>query len=238
MNRFTLKDLAKTILQDKKKPLTSLEIWKFATEKGLDKKYNFIGKDPWNTISRKVKNDISENDNSPFILIQSRPVKFYLKTLGSEQEIGKIVQKGKEEIEEEPATKYSEEDLYSLLAYFCDSINILPKTIRHQKSSRKTYAQWLHPDIVGAYFPIKRWNREVVELSKTLGELGVRLFSFEVKKNLGFYNLRESFFQAVSNSSWANEGYLVAAEINQDEDFLTEMKRLSNAFGIGLIRGC
>jgi uncharacterized protein len=27
-------------------------------------------------------------------------------------------------------------------------------------------------------------------------------------------NLREVFFQAVSNSSWANEGYLEAAEID------------------------
>jgi hypothetical protein len=33
-----------------------------------------------------------------------------------------------------------------------------------------------------------------------------------MKKELNFSNLRESYFQAVSNSSWANEGYLVTAE--------------------------
>ena len=45
-------------------------------------------------------------------------------------------------------------------------------------------------------------------------------------------NYRESFFQAVSNSSWANEGYLVAAEIIQDDELLSELECLSIAFGI------
>jgi len=57
-----------------------------------------------------------------------------------------------------------------------------------------------------------------------------------MKKELNFNNLRESYFQAVSNSSWANEGYLVAAEIETDEEFLQEIKRLTNSFGIGIIK--
>ena len=44
-----------------------------------------------------------------------------------------------------------------------------------------------------------------------------------------------SFFQAVSNSSWANEGYLAAAEISIDEEFRDELLRLSSSFGIGII---
>ena len=65
--------------------------------------------------------------------------------------------------------------------------------------------------------------------------MNVRLYSFELKRELNFTNLREAFFQAVSNSSWAHEGYLCAAEISEDDDFLSEIKRLSNSFGIGLI---
>ena len=38
---------------------------------------------------------------------------------------------------------------------------------------------------------------------------------------------------ALSNSSWANYGYLVTFEINEDLD--EEMKLLNNAFGIGII---
>ena len=46
---------------------------------------------------------------------------------------------------------------------------------------------------------------------------------------------RESFFQAVSNSSWAHRGYLVAAEIAEDDDLLAELDRLASSFGIGII---
>ncbi len=49
-------------------------------------------------------------------------------------------------------------------------------------------------------------------------------------------NLREAFFQAVSNSSWANESYLVAAKISDGQDFLSELKRLSSSFNIGVIK--
>jgi len=67
--------------------------------------------------------------------------------------------------------------------------------------------------------PFGDWRDEVVEVSSLLGNTAVRLFSFELKRELSFSNLREAFFQAVSNSSWANEGYLVAVEIDKDEDF-------------------
>ena len=57
-----------------------------------------------------------------------------------------------------------------------------------------------------------------------------------MKKTLNFTNLREYYFQAVSNSSWANEGYIVALDIDEDDSFLAELKRLNNAFGIGVIK--
>jgi hypothetical protein len=48
--------------------------------------------------------------------------------------------------------------------------------------------------------------------------------------------LRQYFFQAVSNSSWANEGYLVCLKIDEDLEFKNELQRLTNAFGIGVIK--
>lgn len=48
--------------------------------------------------------------------------------------------------------------------------------------------------------------------------------------------MRECYFQAVSNSSWANEGYLVALNINDDPILIDEIRRLNNAFGIGIIK--
>ena len=62
-----------------------------------------------------------------------------------------------------------------------------------------------------------------------------KIFSFEIKKELLLSNLKEFFFQAVSNSSWANEGYLVAFNVEKDGDLMREAGRLCNSFGIGII---
>ena len=115
-------------------------------------------------------------------------------------------------------------------------MRIYTKTIFHEKTKKKGYAQWLHPDMVGVYFPIDEWREEVLDFSREFGSPIIKLYSFEIKRELGFHNLRESFFQTVSNSSWANEGYVVAASIEGSEEFSLELKRLSTSFGIGVIR--
>ena len=69
-----------------------------------------------------------------------------------------------------------------------------------------------------------------------LKENACKLFSFELKIEIDYSNLREAFFQAVSNSSWANEGYLVALRYSEDSSLIDEMRRLNNSFGIGFIR--
>ena len=89
--------------------------------------------------------------------------------------------------------------------------------------------------MVGFYLPIDDWNEKLIEFSKVTDRAAVRLYSFEIKKSVNRGNYRECFFQAVSNSSWANEGYLVASSIEQRDDLLSELERLSSSFGIGLI---
>ncbi len=64
----------------------------------------------------------------------------------------------------------------------------------------------------------------------------VKIFSFELKKELTFTNLRQYYLQAVSNSSWAHEGYLVVGNLAENSDLIDELRRLNNAFGIGLIK--
>ena len=75
-----------------------------------------------------------------------------------------------------------------------------------------------------------------MKLQTSLNVNSIKLFSFEMKKNIDYSNLRQYFFQAVSNSSWANEGYLVCLKIDEDPNFRNELQRLSNAFGIGIIK--
>ena len=135
------------------------------------------------------------------------------------------------------------EILHPLLAYyvyanpsFSRGKSIFSKTIFHENSRKKGYNEWLHPDIVGVYLPIDDWKKEVIKFNQLLDNNSIRLFSFELKKSLSKANYRESFFQTVSNSSWAHEGYLVAAEISKDEDLLSELERLSASFGVGIIQ--
>lgn len=236
MKKLTFKELAKKILEEEKRPLTVEEIWEIAQKKGYDKLCSSQGKTPWRSIGAQIYLDMRDNPKSPFVKIDSKPRKFFLKGLVSETELREIEEREKGKIEEPKKLKYRERELHPFLTYFAYTyMGVYTKTIYHEKSKRK-YAQWLHPDIVGIYFPIEEWESEVLDFAKEIGSPSVILYSFEIKIEIGFHNLRESFFQAVSNSSWANEGYLVTANIDQDDELMAELRRLSAAFGIGVIK--
>lgn len=228
---MTFFELAEKVLREAQRPLTPEEIWRIAQEKGYADQVGSQGKTPWRTVAAGLYVEIRDNPQSPFIKASQRPTRFALKEFS-----GTVV------ITESPVvapkkTPYKERDLHPFLTYFLYSYqNIYTKTIYHEESSKDRYSQWLHPDMVGVYFPLETWVPEVLEIAREVGSLGLNLFSYELKRELTFSNLRESFFQAVSNSSWAHQGYLVAAEIAQDNDFVLELKRLSNAFGIGIIK--
>jgi len=237
MKKLTFLELAKKILREEKKPMTVEEIWKITQKKGCDALVTTKGKTPWLTIAAQIYVDMRDNDDSPFIKIDSKPRKFFLKELATEENLKKIREREEKVVEIPAKTKYSERELHPFLTYYAYAyIRVYTKTIKHEGSSRKIYAQWLHPDLVGVYFPIDEWVTEVLDFGMAVGSRLVKLYSFEMKKELTFSNIRESFFQTVSNSSWANEGYLVAPKISQDEEFMSELKRLSTSFGIGIIK--
>lgn len=237
MGEFSFYELAKLVIEEEKRPLSVEEMWSIAIQKGHDLKVGTKSKTPWTSISARIYVDMRDNKNSPFIKASSHPIKFYLKSLLKEK---KVEDFSHEELESEnipSKSTYSEKDLHPFLTYFASSyLKAFTKTINHSSSSRKEFGEWVHPDIAGWFFPIEDWDNEVYELSSKVGNNAIKLYSFELKKSLTFSNLREAFFQTVSNSSWANEGYLVSAEISKDEDFQQELKRLSTAFGIGVIK--
>lgn len=94
--------------------------------------------------------------------------------------------------------------------------------------------KWLYPDIVAIEALTSGMNKEVVGALQHSGERRARLWSFEVKRLLNRSNVREAYFQAVSNSSWASFGYLVTPEI-EGADTLREIQMLYAVHGIGLI---
>jgi hypothetical protein len=229
---ITYLQLAKKVLLEEKRPMSTAEIWKIAVEKGQDKLVGSTGKTPWASLGALLYVDARDNANSEFKSIGARPKLFLLKSQENLVDENTDTQPVKEQ-----KTPYLEKDLHPLMVYYgFIYLKAYLQTIHHNKSNKKEFGEWVHPDIVGCYYPFTDWDEDVVYVSNLLSNSAIKLYSFELKRELNFRNLRESFFQAVSNSSWANEGYLVAAEIEKDEDFISELTRLSSAFGIGVIK--
>ncbi|MDV2686482.1 HTH domain-containing protein [Alkalihalophilus lindianensis] len=234
---ISFKQLAYKILKETERPMSPSEIWNYTKQRNFQDLVQSKGKTPERTIGAQIYVDIKNNAESPFLKIEeAKPRKFFLKELANELELQKIRESEVEDIEQPAQTTFNERDLHPFLTYFADTfMNVHTKTIYHERSKKSNYAQWLHPDIVGVNLPIGEWNSEVLEFGMKFGSQLVKIYSFELKKELTFSNLRESFFQTVSNSSWANEGYLVASKVSKDDEFLNELKRLSTAFGIGIV---
>lgn len=237
-------DLAVEVLEQVPQPMVYNEIWQTAVKRGLDAKLGPTGKTPWQSLGARLFLDVRDNENSKFIKVGARPARFFLKSRKDEikpDTVDKIeIAESKQSAKQ---SGYNERDLHPLLTYYANSNpsfnrgrSIYTKTIFHEKSTKGGYNSWIHPDMVGFYLPVDDWQTKVIEFNRLSDNNSLRLFSFEIKKGLSRANYRESYFQAVSNSSWAHEGYLVAVEIKQDDEFLAELERLASSFGIGIIQ--
>lgn len=236
---MTFLELAERVLREEKKPLTANEIWKIGEDKGYANQLNSQGKTPWATLGAQIYVNERDNSKTPFAVVGKRPKRFYLKEQAGLFDLDLIENSDdtSEKAIEPISKKYLEKDLHPFLAQFAYyHLKCYTKTINHSKSKKKEYGEWVHPDIVGCNFPIGDWSPEVLNLSSAVGNNSIKIISFELKRDLNLGKLRENFFQTVSNSSWANESYLVAAEISNNEDFLNELTRLSTSFGIGVIK--
>ena len=240
---YSFLDLAYHALKQAVKPLTYQEVWQEGEEKKLTANLETGGRTPWQTLGARLYVDIRDNNDSKFIGVGKRPMRFFLKEREAELPPDAVEKIEREEIKKpEKKTEYHERDLHPLLTYFAYAnpvFNrgrpILTKTISHEKSARSGYNEWIHPDMVGFYLPLEDWKANVIGLNRLCDNNSLKLYSFEIKKSLHKGNYRESYFQAVSNSSWAHEGYLVAADVRQDDDLLAELERLASSFGIGIM---
>lgn len=218
------------------------EIFKKACEMGLDKECNDGKILPHSLGSQLGEHDIS-NDKKQFYVARKEGGAFFYWLKSREREFPpQKTPDAKEEDDEQieySDTAEKEKDLHPLLVKFLDTdlnFKLLCKTIRHEECKKGKGGQnkWNYPDIVGVYFPYNKYKGETLKFLHHTGQEKHKLFSFELKKELSFSNLKESYFQAVSNSTWANEGYLVVKNIK--EDVLDELRRLNQSFGIGVIK--
>jgi uncharacterized protein len=243
--KYTFLDFAEDILKSVPKPLTFQEMWAVGKDSEFISKLTITGKTPWQTLAARLFVDVRDNSSSRFVKVGKDPARFFLLSRKSELTPEDLVTTNSNSTS--PAHKdntigFHERKLHPLLAYFAftnTSFNrgrqIYTKTIFHEISKHNSLNEWIHPDMVGFYSPVDDWNDKLLEFNKVTEKSAIRLYSFEIKKHINRGNYRECFFQAVSNSSWANEGYLVACSVQQQDDLLSELERLSASFGIGLI---
>lgn len=239
---YTFLDLAEEVLGKAKIPLTCREIWEKALEFGLDKRLQSIGRTPQKSLEARLYVN-ARDQKSVFKIASKKPTKFWLRSREKEldsKELQESIQLQNQKEEKANQKNYCERDLHPLLVKFLkesEEFDLYCKTILHEKSARQTSGKnrWIHPDIVGVHFPFA-FQKQTKELLRNIAQTPYRLYSFELKIRIDFSNLRECYFQAVSNSSWANEGYLVVLECDESKEFMDELWRLSNAFGIGIIQ--
>ena len=230
---YTFLQLAEATLKQAGVPLSAEEIWKKAAEYNIQSQCASSGLTPWRSISAQIYVNMKEHENSIFYIASQRPTRFALHnitTTTSNSIVSPVINQN-----------FHERDLHPLLSTYVfgdKHFRCYTKTIYHEKSDRKPKGKnkWLHPDIVGVYFPFNDYTASTVSLLDTFSASVIKLYSFEMKIKITLSNLREYYFQAVSNSSWANEGYLVALDYEDSDDLIDEMRKLSVAFGIGFIK--
>ncbi|WRC92128.1 COG2958 family protein [Helicobacter pylori] len=221
-------------------PIRPTEVYDKAKElfeKGeITNMFDCGGKTPHQSVSSYIYTALSKGEELPFKKVREKPTLIALKSVANESVLSA------EKISA-PSVKIARErglhPFLTYMAFYNENLKCYTKTIFHEESlkSSKGMDRWLYPDMVGVRFLHAEWSNEnLIAFSKKFDTLPVKLVSFELKKEISVLNCRECYFQAISNSSWANEGYLVGRHIDTHNPQLMDLlKRLHASFGIGVI---
>ncbi|GAA7600542.1 COG2958 family protein [Helicobacter pylori] len=232
--------IIQSVLEVIKEPIKVTEIYDKAKElfeKGeIESMFDYGGNTPDQSVSAVIYTALSKGEELPFFKVQEKPTLIALKDASKEPVLNALKPSA-------PGVKIvHERDLHPFLTYmafFNENLKCYTKTIFHEGSlkSPKGMDRWLYPDMVGVRFlHAELSNENLIAFSKKFDTLPVKLVSFELKKEISVNNCRECYFQAISNSSWANEGYLVGHHIDtHDPKLMDLLKRLHASFGIGVI---
>lgn len=240
---MTIKEAVLKSLED----IQTLTDYKVVTDHIKNKNYYDFGdaKTPRATVSAQLGDYIRWGDTRVKRVKKAGAYFYYLTKNESSIDIellsgdNKIVDQSEVKIVHERKISkiktYDERSLHKLLSSFLKNENIYSKTIFHEQSTNKDSNQiWTHPDMVGIQF-LNLQTKTSQNFVKSINKVDAfKMSSYEIKKEINTDSeLKKAFFQSVSNSSWANYGYLVAFEFS--DSLNEEMARLNQSFGIGII---
>lgn len=224
---MTIKEAILQVLEDNKGSYTYKSVLELINKKNYIDWSN--AQTPADTVSALLGRLINNNDTRIKRVKGKRGYEYYWSAYESELNLPEVIAQKKTSI------RFKERDLHKLLSSYLKSLNIHTKTITHQKSTSKDdHQKWIHPDMVGIEFLDLKNPKSNALLKLVHPDNAFDLISFEIKREIKTdYELKKCFFQAVSNSSWANQGFLVAFDISHN--LMDEMERLNESFGIGVI---
>ena len=228
---MSLKDVCFKALEILEKPVSRTEVTDYILKNNLHDFSNT--KKPTASVSAQLGNFIRKGDSRVGRYKNDGVYLYYLTK--NEQTLKFDIQHKSEQQPTQNTTKtFYERDLHILLSTFLSSKNIHTKTIFHEQNNQNDKNQiWTNPDIVGVEFA--EFSDTTEQFLKVIDTNEMfKLYSYEIKRELNSDNeLKKAYFQAVSNSSWASYGYLVAFNINTN--LHKECQRLNKSFGIGII---
>ena len=230
---MTVKEAILRSLEDLGRLCSSNEVYKHVISKKYYDTTRWTQATPISVVAATLGNFIREGDTRVKRIKEKGTYLYYLTK--NEQNIEIKEESSIESKKREVKKTFEERDLHKLLSTYLKSIGVYSKTILHESSNRKDDNQiWTHPDMIGIRY-LNLQTKTSQNFLKAINQIDTfKINSYELKKEINNDSeLKKAYFQAVSNSSWANYGYLVAFEIS---DSLTdELERLNQSFGIGVI---
>ncbi|MES2554987.1 MAG: hypothetical protein V4604_02500 [Bacteroidota bacterium] len=234
IKEMTIKQAIIKSLDDLKNLTTANEIYDHIVK---NKYYLFGAKNPMGVMSGNLRLLIKIGDSRvKRIKVAGRTYKYYLTKYEQSLLTNQLDNTNNTDFQKSRKKDFHERDLHKLLVTFLKSTYTYSRTIFHEQSSnsKDSHQKWIHPDLVGINFLMLQSKINQTFLKAINRRDTFKISSYEIKKEINSdYDLKKFFFQTVSNSSWANYGYLVAFDISNN--LIDEMERLNQSFGIGII---
>ncbi len=130
----------------------------------------------------------------------------------------------------------------AMVQRYLEAAGQFPFTFEQSFSNDAQANRWRVPDLAVVDWltddprsESRQLEREKMDVFRRVGQSPMRIASTKLKLELNHGNLRESLFQCLSASEWANTGELIVAASIDDPAMIEEIRTFASKFGVGVI---